>query len=783
MSIERIVGIDFGTSTSVIRVRRYEDGNPVDAVPNAVTFNNGSTMVPTLIRKLDNGHGAYYGFDAEIPKRSSTVFRNFKTNLEDPDDNNRNTAKQLTASFFKYLGDTYQHQSETGFLGENDDTVRTKISYPVKWSKETREFMINAAKEAGFPNVEGLDEAKACIQAVTEQYASLLSQKGYFQTDTPSTILLIDMGAGTTDLVLCRHIPGDEDITEVLDTWPKDGKELFGGHVIDEILYNYIISSFPDEQAVKRIPLSSFKAWKETVVSPALERREAVDFFAALQQIEIALDTDLIFETITRSKFEKLTENYLALLPRMISDLLSNAQVQAGDVDLVILTGGHSQWYFVREMLLGRMEQFNDIGFEKLKKDPERIFSLERPQETVALGLVYLPKNIQIKDNNNDSFHDEAEEWEGSYQLVVLKKSISYGKSDRFYIVENSGETTKYIPIYINQLDREIYILESIYKDHIRLFTNKAINVNHVNKATHENKYVRLSIADIRIDEVHKASSDELICISPTTPDCTHKGNKLYWFRPGDQTCFWDSNGSHQVPYSKIEIPAFGHRYEWKTIGDRRICQCSLCGQIKDEITLENNEQKPVNNNPVLQAAANEDFHVPEEEFQLGSIGNGYVITRYLGSRSRVIIPEMIRGRKVVAIGDEAFINKGLTYIEVPSSLVSVGNKAFMNCRNLQKVKMSSFINEIGAYAFYNCMKLEYFDFGSSSVGAGVVTFPKQLKKIGLFAFVKKPGLFSANKPIMREVTLNRQTRIGSLFSGRRPNELNTFGDCAVFYY
>lgn len=60
-------------------------------------------------------------------------------------------------------------------------------------------------------------------------------------------------------------------------------------------------------------------------------------------------------------------------------------------VDLVVLTGGHSQWYFVREILCGRLERFGVLGLTKIQADPERVVSIALPQETVALGLAYGP--------------------------------------------------------------------------------------------------------------------------------------------------------------------------------------------------------------------------------------------------------------------------------------------------------------------------------------------------------------------------------------------------------
>ena len=43
MAVERITGVDFGTSTSVIRVKRYADGNPISngLTTQAVTFDMG----------------------------------------------------------------------------------------------------------------------------------------------------------------------------------------------------------------------------------------------------------------------------------------------------------------------------------------------------------------------------------------------------------------------------------------------------------------------------------------------------------------------------------------------------------------------------------------------------------------------------------------------------------------------------------------------------------------------------------------------------------------------
>lgn len=395
MPAERIIAIDFGTSTSVVRVKRYQDGKPIGdrLETKPVTFNMGSTVVPTLIQRRDTGESLYFGYDAEIPRRNTVILRNFKIEIEALDPAVRGRARELTADFFRYLYKTYREQSLGGHLGENDDRERTVISYPVKWSEDTKKFMLETAKNAGFPNVEGQDEAQAAIQAVTIQSEKQLRDSGYLTAGQPANILLIDMGAGTTDLVLCRHTPGDAARTEILATWPHRAGTLFGGQEVDELLRSYVKGLLPADSAekvLKRLGADKFKAWKEHDVSPALARDETVNEFSALDDRLEDMELNIDY-SIDRWAFEDFAQGYLRGFPELVSGCLNEAGMTGDQVDLVVLTGGHSQWYFVREMLGGRLDQFGVLGLTKIQADPDRVVSIALPQETVALGLVYGP--------------------------------------------------------------------------------------------------------------------------------------------------------------------------------------------------------------------------------------------------------------------------------------------------------------------------------------------------------------------------------------------------------
>ena len=402
MGVEHIIGIDFGTSTSVMRVKRYRDGEAMGERLDVkeVTFNSmGQSLVPTLIREMQAGE-PYYGYDAQKEHKKSTLFDNFKVELESPDPQERERARVLTEQFFTYLSKQYKDQSSGGFFGEADETERTIVSYPVKWSEETRRFMLDAAKKAGFKNVEGMDEAQAAITAVMVQSADYLSQRGYLHDGVPANILMADMGAGTTDLVLCRYTPGRSATYEILSAWPKDVGALFGGREVEGMLRDYLRGMLPEEDAdtvMKKCKLNMFKNWKEDYVSPALARGEAVTDCADMDTITDLLEIDVEEYALDRVAFEEMAAQYLKGFPELVNGCLKDAGLSGDEVDLVLLTGGHSQWYFVREQLCGKLERFGAIGLGKIQADPERIIPVPRPQETVALGLVYSPLAKEVR--------------------------------------------------------------------------------------------------------------------------------------------------------------------------------------------------------------------------------------------------------------------------------------------------------------------------------------------------------------------------------------------------
>lgn len=398
MSYKRVVGIDFGTSTSVVKVKTYDENDkPVgqELYSQSVTFNNGaSAVIPTIVRRFGDSSSYNYsfGFDAEIPIRNSEIFRGFKVDLQSENIEESEQAKQLTQKFFEYLHSQYEHQRSTGYLGNVDDTDLTIVSYPVKWETSTRDFMLETAKSAGFENVIGMDEAEAAIGAISVQCKDVLKKNGFLFDGQPSTIMLIDMGAGTTDIVICKHTPGEQSNNEILTTWPKGGDVLFGGQEMDIVLKNYIISKFPIEyqELVKnKISIDKFKAWKENNVSPAMKNNDIVHECSDADYLAGFYDICLEDINLDRNKFEDLFFDYITKFVGLVGGAIIDSGLNPEDIDLIVLTGGHSRWYFIEDILSGKNLKFGNLNLQKIFSQPERILSVALPQETVALGMVY----------------------------------------------------------------------------------------------------------------------------------------------------------------------------------------------------------------------------------------------------------------------------------------------------------------------------------------------------------------------------------------------------------
>ena len=102
-----------------------------------------------------------------------------------------------------------------------------------------------------------------------------------------------------------------------------------------------------------------------------------------------------------------------------------------------------------------------------------------------------------------------------------------------------------------------------------------------------------------------------------------------------------------------------------------------------------------------------------------GSDRNTVIITGYKGSEKDIEIPNTLRGKKVISIDQNAFMESDIKSVKIGSNIKTVGNDAFQSCKNLKTVEICEGVRSIGNTAFLDCEKLES------------VIIPSTLEKIG----------------------------------------------------
>lgn len=89
-----------------------------------------------------------------------------------------------------------------------------------------------------------------------------------------------------------------------------------------------------------------------------------------------------------------------------------------------------------------------------------------------------------------------------------------------------------------------------------------------------------------------------------------------------------------------------------------------------------------------------------------------------------VVVPALINGKSVTAIGDNAFyLSREITGISLPSSVTSIGSGAFRRCYKLGSLSIPSGVTSIGSYAFNECTNLKSVSIPSGVTIIGEFTF------------------------------------------------------------
>lgn len=413
-----IVGIDFGTSTTVLRYRE-ENSDEIHVLKDA---DNKSDIIPTLIYRYPDGR-AEYGIQAVNSFKSNhegLLINNFKMDLLDL--SKRKQAVEQIEEFLHYVYGLFRAQTKVKGIHYTDMDIN--ISYPAKWDDEMVKVMKEAVVAAGFEgNLRGVKEPEAAMRNMVWTHLNELQKDGLLGANRFLRIFLLDMGAGTTDITIFKLSLDEEGLPHMTETFLYPSKTeniLCGGREIDEALQKYMLDYLKEkevENVSDWITLEHVKTWKEESVSPLLKKMEPLKFMGTVL-LALKLNGKIINENdlyLDRADFEHVTKKHWKNLYQLIvSAMIQCPYTKPEDIDLICLTGGHSAWYTIPKLFKGEgvcnsiAKEGTDpdfMHFSKLEEEPWRWKVMEDglPHECVARGLCLMDKRmvVDLSSSNN----------------------------------------------------------------------------------------------------------------------------------------------------------------------------------------------------------------------------------------------------------------------------------------------------------------------------------------------------------------------------------------------
>ena len=369
--MSKIIGIDLGTTNSVVAV--MEGGEPT-----VISSAEGERLFPSVVA-VNKNHERLIGRVARnqaVINPENTIFsikRYMGRKYKDPEvkkaishlpykvteapngdvrvilDGKEYSPPEISAMI---LGKLKTDAEE--YLGES--VTQAVITVPAYFNDAQR----NATKDAG--KIAGLE----VLRIINEPTASSLAYG--LEKKADEVIAVYDLGGGTFDISI---LDVGEGVFQVRST---SGDTFLGGDDFDQRLIDYIADEFKkengidlrnDRQALQRLKEASEKAKIE--LSSVMQTEINLPYITA-----DASGPKHLVMTITRSKFEQLTEDLIERSLGPVRQALKDAELESSDLDQVVLVGG-----------MTRMPAVQDAVRGLFGKDPHRGVN---PDEVVGIG-------------------------------------------------------------------------------------------------------------------------------------------------------------------------------------------------------------------------------------------------------------------------------------------------------------------------------------------------------------------------------------------------------------
>ena len=343
----KIIGIDLGTTNSCVAV--YEGGEPA-VIPNA----EGNRTTPSVVAFSKTGERMV----GQVAKRQAitnpdrtviSIKREMGTNFKVDIDGKNFTPQEISAMILQKL-----KSDAEAYLGTT--VSQAVITVPAYFSDSQRQ----ATKDAG--KIAGLE----VLRIINEPTAAALAYG--LDKDIDQKVMIYDLGGGTFDVSI---LDISEGVFEVLST---SGDTRLGGDDFDEKIMNWIAESFKAESGIDlRNDKMAMQRLKEAAEKAKIELSGMMSTNINLPFITADATGPKHFDaTLTRAKFDELTNDLVQKTMTPVKQALRDAGLQPNQIDKVLLVGGST-----------RIPAVYDAVKSFIGKEP---FKGINPDECVAVG-------------------------------------------------------------------------------------------------------------------------------------------------------------------------------------------------------------------------------------------------------------------------------------------------------------------------------------------------------------------------------------------------------------